>query len=283
MFCCLQKYRLALSMDTAWYLCRAFLFDISVDPVWSVLAAAKAGKEITMTFTRSEKYDKEFLKENMMGPNCIKLLEALTHDITITSDMRILDLGCGRGLTSIFLAKEFGATVFATDLWIPATENYQRFKDLGLGDSIVPIHANALELPYADAYFDAIVSVDAYHYFGLDAGFMNEKLAPLVKPGGIIAIAMPGLKKDLDSTPEEFRPYISDEDFKTFRSCGWWQALLEKSQRFSIDTIWELAAFDEVWNDWLACDNEYAIRDRDMLKDGNGKYMNFVMIVGKRI
>ena len=112
---------------------------------------------------------------------------------------------------------------------------------------------------------------------------MDEKLAPLVKPNGIIAIAVPGLKKNLNSTPEEFRPYISDEDFKTFRSCSWWQALLEKSQRFSIDTIWELAAFDEVWNDWLACDNEYAIRDRDMLKDGNGKYMNFVMIVGKRI
>lgn len=33
-------------------------------------------------------------------------------------------------------------------------------------DRVIPIHADANELPYADEYFDAIVSIDAYHYFG---------------------------------------------------------------------------------------------------------------------
>ena len=238
-----------------------------------------------MTFARSRKYDKNFLLENMMGPNCIKLLEALTTDIQISKDMRVLDLGCGRGLTSIFLAKEFGATVFATDLWIPATENYMRFKEMELEDKIVPLHANALDLPYADAYFDAVISVDAYHYFGMDTGFMDDKIAPLVKPGGIIAITVPGVITDLDETPEELKPYISDEDMTTFRSCVWWRALLQKSKLLCTEQVSELEkdAFDEVWNDWLLCDNEYAIRDRDMIKDDNGKYLNFVSFIGKRI
>ena len=70
----------------------------------------------------------------------------LTEGIKLTSDMKILDLGCGKGLTSIFLAKEFGVQVYATDLWITAAENFERFKKLGLEDRIIPIHANALDL-----------------------------------------------------------------------------------------------------------------------------------------
>jgi cyclopropane fatty-acyl-phospholipid synthase-like methyltransferase len=96
----------------------------------------------------------------------------------------VLDLGCGTGLTSIFLAKEFGVKVFATDLWISASDNYRRFNEAGLEDSIIPVHAEAHELPYAGEYFDAAVSVDAYHYFGGDEKYMDEHLAPLVKKGG---------------------------------------------------------------------------------------------------
>jgi len=85
-----------------------------------------------MRFIKSEKYDKAFLKKNMMGPNSIKLLEALTEGMEFTKGGRVLDLGCGAGLTSIFLAKEFGVKVFATDLWISASDNYQRLRKPGL-------------------------------------------------------------------------------------------------------------------------------------------------------
>lgn len=105
-----------------------------------------------MKYPKSEQYDKQFLLENMMGPNALKILEELTEGIKLTSDMKILDLGCGKGLTSIFLAKEFGVQVYATDLWITAAENFERFKKLGLEDRIIPIHANALDLPYAENY-----------------------------------------------------------------------------------------------------------------------------------
>jgi len=236
-----------------------------------------------MKFEKSRKYDENFLKENMMGPNCIKLLEDLTQNITISKGMRVLDLGCGKGLTSIFLAKEFGATVYATDLWISATENFSRTVALGLEDQIIPIHADANDLPYADEYFDAMVSIDAYHYFGGGEACMDERIAPLIKPGGVIAVCVPGVFADLDAVPKELSPYISDEDFITFRSAKWWRALLEKSEKFSLDTIWEPDEFDEVWNDWLACDNEYAIRDRDFIRDNDGQYLNFVSFIGKRV
>ena len=58
-----------------------------------------------------------------------------------------MDLGCGMGLTSMFLAKEAKVSVFATDLWIPATKNAENFRNWGVDDRIIPIHADANNLP----------------------------------------------------------------------------------------------------------------------------------------
>lgn len=54
----------------------------------------------------------------MLAPNAMWLIEILCEKMDLKPGMRVLDMGCGKGLTSIFLAKEFGVTVFANDLWI---------------------------------------------------------------------------------------------------------------------------------------------------------------------
>jgi cyclopropane fatty-acyl-phospholipid synthase-like methyltransferase len=236
-----------------------------------------------LKYIKTGKYDQKFLFNNMMGPNAMKIAEQLTAGLAIKPGMRILDLGCGKGLTSIFLAKEFDAQVFAHDLWITATENYQRFKLFNLDNLIIPVHGDALDLPYADEYFDAVVSVDSYEYFGETESYMDEKLAPLVKQGGIIAIAIPGVKEELNSElPVEMTYSWTAEDLSSFHSCEWWRELLGKSQKIEIESVSEIQDLDELWNDWLACDNEYAIRDRPAMEAGAGKYMNIVAIIAKK-
>src|SRR5574344_2138856 len=216
----------------------------------------------TMKFIKSNKYDKKFINENLMGPNSMKMLEELLQSVKLEKGMRVWDLGCGKGLTSIVLAKEFGVQVFATDLWIGATENYKTFKSLNLENRIIPIHADAGDLPYADEYFDAIVSIDSYYYFGTEPEFMDTKLAPLVKKGGTIAFAFPGVKKELNGVlPDEMMlswAEAKDEVFKTFHSIPWWKALLEKSKEIEIESIQEMQCFEETWQDWLSCEHEYA-------------------------
>ena len=54
--------------------------------------------------------------------------------------MRVLDMGCGKAISSIFLAQEFGVQVWATDLWISAAENWQRIRETEVADRVFPIH-----------------------------------------------------------------------------------------------------------------------------------------------
>ena len=143
-------------------------------------------------------FGNDFLKENFMGPNSMMIIAELAESLDLRPGMKVLDLGCGRGLTSFYLAKYFDVTVFATDLWISATDNYKRVKQLKLEKKVIPIHADARSLPFANEFFDLAVSVDAYHYFGTDEYYLNNHLAPLVKTGGQIAIAVPGVTEDYD-------------------------------------------------------------------------------------
>src|ERR1051325_9678244 len=105
--------------------------------------------------------------------------------------MRVLDLGCGRAMSSIFLRREFGVQVWATDLWFNASENLQRVRDAGVEDGVFPLHADARSLPFAGEFFDAIVCVDAFPYFGTDDLYLNC-LGHFVKAGGQIGIAGSG-------------------------------------------------------------------------------------------
>lgn len=69
---------------------------------------------------------------NQMGPNALWLLEWLCGDMKLARGMRVLDMVCGKALTSVFLAREHGVQVWANDLWIEPTENWQRIREAGL-------------------------------------------------------------------------------------------------------------------------------------------------------
>ena len=131
-----------------------------------------------------------------MGSHVLWMTEWLCEHLELRPGMRVLDLGCGRAKSSIFLAREFGVEVWATDLWIAATENWQRVRDAGLEDRVFPLHSDARALPFAAEFFDAITALDCYSYFGTDDLYLNY-LAQFVKPGGPIGIAGAGFVEEI--------------------------------------------------------------------------------------
>ncbi len=230
-----------------------------------------------------ENYDQKFVIENLMGPNSMMIMEELVRSLDLQAGMKVLDLGCGKALSSILLAKEYGVTVFATDLWIEASDNWNRIRLMGLEDKIIPIHAEANDLPYANDFFDVAISVDAYHYFGTGENYLKDSFAPLVKEGGQLAIAMPGLTREFEKgVPENLKPYWVEE-MNTFHSHRWWKDLWIKSEVVEVTGAKDLKCHHDAWQSWLACDNEYAKEDIAFFNADTNNDLAIVAVVAKKI
>src|SRR3989441_7489815 len=147
---------------------------------------------VSEQFPRSSQYHPEWVLANASGgANSLWLTEWLASALDLRPGMRVLDLGCGRASSSVFLRREFGVQVWATDLWVSAAENIQRIRNAGVEDGVFPIHADARSLPFAAEFFDAIVCIASFYYFGTDDLYLNY-LAHFVKPGSPIGMAGTG-------------------------------------------------------------------------------------------
>jgi cyclopropane fatty-acyl-phospholipid synthase-like methyltransferase len=240
-------------------------------------------------YRRSNAYDPDWVIENQMGPNALWLVESLTEVMEIRPGMRVLDLGCGRAMTSLFLAREFGARVWATDLWIEASDNERRIATAGLEDLVSPIHAEAHALPFGAGDFDAIVSLDAYQYFGTDdlyLGYLTEFLAP----GGRIGVVVPAVLEEIDEVPEHLVPYWEWE-FCCFHTPQWWRRHWAKTGKVTVDRA---DVVDGGWRDWLVFNDitapamtgwraDEAVRTHDMLEADRGQHLGFARIVGTKV
>ena len=234
-----------------------------------------------MKYSRSGKYGTPELMKKIMGPNPVKLEEELLQDHRIKEGAVVCDLGSGQGLTSVFLAREYGFTVYAADLWSEPEDNRRFFDGMGLSRAqIIPVKADAEHLPFEREFFDAVVSIDSYHYFGRDGRFLDEKLLPFVKPGGYVYIAIPGMKQDChDHLPPELLLSWTPEDLETMHDVRYWRNLVSRSRDAEVIDVCEMESHEEVWADWLRQENAYAVGDRRAMEAGGGKYLNFVKIV----
>ena len=231
-------------------------------------------------FPRASAYHPDWVITSAMGSNSLWLMEWLTTAMKLEAGMRVLDLGCGRALSSIFLAREFGVQVWATDLWINASENAQRIRDAGVSDRVYPLHADARALPFAAGFFDAILVVDSYSYYGTDDLYLNY-IANFVAPGGQIGIAGAGLMQEFDTVPEHLRKMWT-EDFWCLHSAAWWRRHWERTQIVDVEIA---DTMEDGWKTWIAW-HETAHPDNnlelDTLHADQGRNLGYIRMVGRR-
>jgi SAM-dependent methyltransferase len=237
---------------------------------------------LSTEFPLSSKYNPEWLIASMGGgANSLWLTEWLSQAIDLKPQMRVLDLGCGRAASSIFLRREFGVSIWATDLWFSASENARRIRDAGVEGGVFPIHADARALPFADGFFDAIVSIDSFFYYGTDDLYLNY-LARFLKPGGVLGIAGAGLMKEIEGSPPEHLRGWWSHDLWCLHSAAWWRRHWERTGILNIGVADAMVDGWQRWLDWhrVVCpDNEAEIK---ALEADAGSYLGYVRVIGRR-
>ena len=237
---------------------------------------------VSERFPRSSQYHPEWVIASASGgANPLWLTEWLATALDLRPGMRVLDLGCGRAASSIFLRREFGVQVWAADLWFNVSENGQRIRDAGVADGVFPIHADARSLPFDAGFFDAIVCIDSFVYFGTGELYLNY-LARFVKPDGQVGIAGAGLTQEISGpVPEHLRPWWTN-DLWCLHSPGWWRRHWERTGIMKIEVADTLPDGWQLWLDWhrvVAPGNEAEIK---ALEADQGDYLGYVRLVGRR-
>jgi cyclopropane fatty-acyl-phospholipid synthase-like methyltransferase len=237
---------------------------------------------VSARFPRATRYHPDWVIASVSGgANPLWLTEWLAEAMPLEPGMRVLDLGCGRAMSSIFLRREFGVQVWATDLWFSASENLERIRDAGVADGVFPIHADARALPFASDFFDAVVSIDSFPYYGTDDLYLNY-LARFVKPGGAIGVAGAGLTREVDGPIPDHLSEWWEPGMWCLHSPAWWRRHWQRTAITAIDVADAMPDGWKLWLEWqraVAPHNDVEMR---AVEADQGRYIGYVRLVGRR-
>ncbi|MGI9452093.1 MAG: class I SAM-dependent methyltransferase [Geminicoccaceae bacterium] len=102
--------------------------------------------------------------------------------------LRIADIGCGTGASTLVLANELDAIITAVD-FLPdfLTELEQRAEDEAVAKRITTLAASMEDMPFEEATLDAIWSEGAIYNIGFANGIRTWRR--FLQPGGILAVS----------------------------------------------------------------------------------------------
>lgn len=234
-------------------------------------------------FPRASRYHPDWVVAGMgSASNALWLTEWLCEELDLQPGMRVLDLGCGRAISSIFLRREYAVQVWAADLWFSPSENLQRVRDAGVDDGVFPIHVDARSLPFAAEFFDAIVAIDSYMYFGTDDLYL-QSLGRFLKPCGQLGIAVSGLIRDVDGEiPAHLRQWWVLDQLWCFHTADWWRRHCARTGILDVEVA---DTMTDGWRFWLdslravAPDNALEIQ---ALETDAGRHIGYVRVIGRR-
>jgi cyclopropane fatty-acyl-phospholipid synthase-like methyltransferase len=223
-------------------------------------------------------YSREAIYRDCCGGGALYLAARMVRTMALRPGDIVLDLGCGKGETSIFLAHHFDVQVIAVDLWTPASYLHEKLVARGYRERIVPLNLDITgRLPFAGEYFDAIFCMNSFSFYGGSIDFLDH-LLPHLKSGGQICIGSEVLSDEftaeqLQNPPDvySFRlpppneaVDVFEDDFKKQHTPAWWKELFERSGRLEVERCHELEDADVLYEDLVRYEHDYGVGPFDV-------------------
>lgn len=200
--------------------------------------------------------DRKDIYSGKMGPGGLFFASQMADSVSLSQGTRVMDLGCGRAGTSVFLAKTYGAQVCALDLWISREEMQQTIDDAACGDLVAPYNVDATkDLSFEDGYFDVIFCMDAFHYFGANEGFLAH-ISRYLKSGGQFVVGNPCFDREFERPIPPVYEAFWDSEFSKYHSPRWWEDLFVSTDMFENIAVHEARDGVILWEDALLFDLE---------------------------
>ncbi|MGH9775961.1 MAG: SAM-dependent methyltransferase [Candidatus Acidiferrales bacterium] len=133
----------------------------------------------------------------------VQLIEHLAEAARIRAGQKILDVGCGFGGSSIYLAKNYQADV--TGITISPVQVAMATEAAALEGVVAKFLLMDAEAMHFDELFDLVWSVESVAHYQDVAKFFAS-VANLLKPGGTLALTDWFKKEDL--APRNFKKFI---------------------------------------------------------------------------
>ena len=100
---------------------------------------------------------------------------------------RILDIGCGSGVSTLELARLSRGKVIGIDIDQPALDKFtRRIKEAGLTDRIQAINCSTFDMDFPDESFDIVWAEGSIYAIGFERGLREWKR--LLKAGGSMVV-----------------------------------------------------------------------------------------------
>jgi SAM-dependent methyltransferase len=223
-------------------------------------------------------YTRDQCYEDFFGGGGLYLVVEMMRTLRLKPNDVVLDLGCGKGATSIFLAKHFGVYVIALDLWTSAQFLNDKFAARGYADRIYAVQRDATQpLPFPNNYFDAIFCMNSFNFYGGNMNFLTHILKHL-RPGKQLCIGSEVLSNEFTAeqmaNPPEVYAFklpppnehvnVFEDDFRKQHTSCWWQELFQSSGLLNVEYCHELEDADAIYEELVRYEYEHNIDPFDV-------------------
>jgi SAM-dependent methyltransferase len=216
-------------------------------------------------------YSRDECYQDFFGGGGLYLAIKMLRTLRLHPGDLVLDLGCGKGATSIFLAKHYGVRVVALDLWTSSEFLNEKFKANGYADQISAIQMDATQsLPFSENYFDAIFCMNSFNFYGGNEDFLEHLLKHL-KPGRQLCIGSEVLSAEFTEEqiahppdvyafklpPPNEHVDVFKDDFEKQHTPAWWRELFQSSCLLNIEVCQELEDADVIYEELVRYEHQH--------------------------